>query len=144
MQTHQVKRVHKLAKKKQVGRGGRRGKTSGRGTKGQKARAGRKLRPAMRDEIKKLPKLRGYGMNRAHTVIHKDAKKFAVVNLGQLNVFEDNEVVNPTSLQVKGLIALRHGKFPQVKILAKGELTKKIKVENCTFSKKVGEILNLK
>lgn len=144
MQIHQIKRKHKLAKKKQVGRGGRRGKTSGRGTKGQKARAGRKLRPAMRDRIKKLPKLRGYGTKRSHTVIAKDAKKYATVNLGQLNIFEDNEIVNPVSLQAKGLINLRHGKFPVVKILALGELTKKVKVENCSYSKKAGEILGIK
>jgi len=44
-----------------VGRGGKRGKTAGRGTKGQNARAGRKKRPELRDIIKKLPKRRGYG-----------------------------------------------------------------------------------
>ena len=44
-----------------VGRGGKRGKTSGRGTKGQNARAGRKKRPEMRDFIKRIPKLRGRG-----------------------------------------------------------------------------------
>lgn len=144
MQIHQIKRKHKLAKKKQIGRGGRRGKTSGRGTKGQKARAGRKLRPALRDKIKKLPKLRGYGINRSHTVIAKDAKKFAIVNLGQLNIFDDGAVVNPTALLANGLINLRHGKFPKVKILAKGELSKKLKIEDCTYSKKVAELLNIK
>lgn len=44
-----------------VGRGGKRGKTSGRGTKGQNARAGRKKRPELRDFIKRVPKLRGRG-----------------------------------------------------------------------------------
>ena len=139
MQTHQIKRTHKLAKSKQIARGGRRGKQAGRGGKGQTARAGSSIRPALRDTIKKLPKLRGHGINRSHTVVFRDAKRFAIVNLGQLNVFENGEVVNPTSLQAKGLINLRHGKLPKVKILGRGELTKKIKVENCTFSKTVDE-----
>ena len=43
-----------------VARGGKRGKTAGRGTKGQKARAGHKIRPEIRDVIMRLPKLRGY------------------------------------------------------------------------------------
>src|SRR5574344_2176071 len=129
MQTHQIKRDNPLKKSRQIGRGGRRGKQSGRGGKGQTARAGAKLRPAMRDIIKKLPKLRGHGINRSHTVVYRDKKRFACVNLGQLDIFENGEVVNPTSLLAKGLIELRHGKMPSVKILAKGEITKKIKVE---------------
>lgn len=139
MQIHQIKRVHKLKKKKQIARGGRRGKQAGRGGKGQTARAGSSLRPAIRDTIKKLPKLRGHGINRSHTVVFKEAKKYTVVNLSQLNVYNDGEVVNPTSLLAKGLINLRHGKFPKVKILGKGEILKKIKLENCLFSKTTEE-----
>ncbi len=51
------------------GQGSTRGKQSGRGGKGQTARAGHKVRPEMRDIIKKLPKRRGYGKNRGRTVI---------------------------------------------------------------------------
>ncbi len=47
--------------KKRVGRGGKRGTYSGRGIKGQKSRAGRKMRPAIRDLIQRTPKLRGVG-----------------------------------------------------------------------------------
>ena len=54
-------RKTKNKKTRQVGRGGTRGKTSGRGTKGQNARAGRKKRPELRDFIKRIPKLRGRG-----------------------------------------------------------------------------------
>jgi len=61
MQFHNLKSKTKRRKARQVGRGGTRGKTSGRGTKGQNARAGRKKRPEMRDIIKKIPKLRGRG-----------------------------------------------------------------------------------
>jgi len=60
MQIHQLKRQHKNKKDRIVGRGGKHAKTSGRGGKGQTARAGNKRRPELRDIIKKLPKLRGY------------------------------------------------------------------------------------
>lgn len=63
MQFHTLKRKTPNKKSKQVGRGGTRGKTSGRGTKGQNARAGRKKRPELRDFIKRVPKLRGRGKN---------------------------------------------------------------------------------
>ena len=57
MQLHQISPKLKLKKKKLIGRGGKRGTYSGRGMKGQKARAGRKIRPASRDLIQSLPKL---------------------------------------------------------------------------------------
>jgi ribosomal protein L15 len=60
MQIHNLKRTHKNKKDRLVGRGGKHAKTSGRGGKGQTARAGNKRRPALRDIIKKLPKNRGY------------------------------------------------------------------------------------
>ncbi|MSR87620.1 MAG: hypothetical protein EXS69_00410 [Candidatus Zambryskibacteria bacterium] len=61
MQFHTLKRKTANKKSRQVGRGGTRGKTSGRGTKGQNARAGHKNRPELRDFIKRVPKLRGRG-----------------------------------------------------------------------------------
>lgn len=63
MQYHSLKRKTPNKKSTAVGRGGKRGKTSGRGTKGQNARAGRKKRPELRDFIKRFPKLRGRGKN---------------------------------------------------------------------------------
>ena len=63
MQLNNLKRRTKRMKSRQVGRGGTRGKTSGRGTKGQNARAGRKKRPEIRDFIKRFPKLRGRGVH---------------------------------------------------------------------------------
>ena len=57
----------KIAKRR-VGRGGKRGKTSGRGHKGQRQHGGHGVRPELRDMIKKLPKLRGHGINRSRTV----------------------------------------------------------------------------
>ncbi len=60
MQIHNLKRQHKNKRDRLVGRGGKHAKTSGRGGKGQTARAGNKRRPELRDIIKKLPKNRGY------------------------------------------------------------------------------------
>lgn len=60
MQIHDLKRTHKNKRDRIVGRGGKHAKTSGRGGKGQTARAGNKRRPELRDIIKKLPKNRGY------------------------------------------------------------------------------------
>ncbi len=59
MQLHTIGSSNKKAKKR-VGRGGKRGTTSGRGTKGQKSRSGHRIRPAIRDLILRLPKRRGY------------------------------------------------------------------------------------
>ncbi|MEK9186632.1 MAG: uL15 family ribosomal protein, partial [Patescibacteria group bacterium] len=59
MQLHQLKPRHRQYPKTRVGRGGKRGTTSGRGQKGQKSRSGHRIRPAERDYIQRLPKLRG-------------------------------------------------------------------------------------
>jgi len=74
MQLHNLKRQHKNKKDRIVGRGGKHAKTSGRGGKGQTARAGNKRRPELRDIIKKLPKNRGYKFNSINrkTIISKE------------------------------------------------------------------------
>ncbi|MDP2910331.1 MAG: uL15 family ribosomal protein [bacterium] len=133
MQIHQIKPKHKLKRKKRVGRGGKRGTYSGRGIKGQKSRAGRKMVPAIRELIKKYPKLRGYRARRS-------IKNVVVVNLEDLNEkFKDSEVVSPETLLEKKLIRRIKGRTPRVKILGKGELSKKLIIENCEFSKKAKE-----
>lgn len=115
-------------KKKLVGRGGKRGKTAGRGTKGQSARAGNKKRPELRDIIKKLPKLRGYKFNSVST-------KIATVNLSDLDKnFNDGDKITPGILASRGIIKMATGKVPPVKILAKGEITKKLIIANCELS----------
>jgi large subunit ribosomal protein L15 len=60
MQLHDFKNSIKKKYKKRIGRGGKRGTTSGRGQKGQKSRAGRRIRPAERDLIIRIPKRRGF------------------------------------------------------------------------------------
>ena len=135
MQFHELTSPASRKTAKRVGRGGTRGKTSGRGHKGQKARAGHRIRPEMRDIIKKLPKMRGHGKNRADTV---NASRTApvVVNLELIEKhFEAGETVSPATLVEKGLARKRGGKLPVVKILGKGELKKKVLFEGVTFSK---------
>lgn len=123
-----------MRKKKRVGRGGKRGKTSGRGHKGQKARAGHKIRPEMRDIIKKLPKRRGYGKNRGRTVNPRNVKP-KVVNLTDINkAFGAGETVSPRTLLEKNLIRRERGRTPTVKILGTGELAGKYVFERCLFS----------
>ncbi len=128
MQLHTLKRQHPNKKFQQVGRGGTRGKTSGRGGKGQTARAGNKRRPEIRDIIKKLPKLRGYRFA-------SFALKSSPVNVGALGVFEAGSIVNPKSLFEKNLIRRVNGTLSDVKILGNGEINKKLSIIDCKVSK---------
>ena len=128
MELNTLKRQHPNKKSQQVGRGGTRGKTSGRGGKGQTARAGNKRRPEIRDIIKKLPKLRGY---RFASVSVKESP----VNVGDLNIFESGAIINPASLFEKNLIRRVSGILPKVKILGGGELSKKLSISDCKISK---------
>lgn len=126
--------------KKRVGRGGKRGKTSGKGHKGQKARAGGTPRPEIRDIIKKIPKLRGHGKNRAKTVNDSRVKP-AVVNLKDLDVFKSGDAVNPESLVEKKLVTKAGGRIPVIKLLAKGEVTKKLTISGVAVSEAAKEAI---
>ncbi len=121
---------------KRVGRGGTRGKTAGRGTKGQKARAGHRIRPHIRDIIKKIPKLRGRGKN-SNKVFRA---KGVAVNLSALEAaFAPQARVTPSVLFSKGLIARVDGKMPPVKILGNGTLSKPLSVYECEVSSSAKE-----
>lgn len=126
-----IKSIGGRSFQKRVGRGGDRGKTSGRGTKGQKARAGHRIRPEMRDLIKKLPKRRGYGKNRAQAV-NNSIPDAVVVSIAKLEkAFAAGEMVTRESLVAKGVVQKKLGKFQPVKILggtAKDTLTKAVTV----------------
>lgn len=131
MQTHNLKRKNPNKKSKLVGRGGTHGKTSGRGTKGQNARAGHKKRPEIRDFIKRIPKLRGRGKN-INTSIK--AKPF-VVNLSLLNkIYKSGDTVSPQTLGEKGIVKTFSGVTPKVKVLGTGELDKKLILQNLEVS----------
>lgn len=101
-----------------IGRGGKRGTSSGRGTKGQKSRSGHRIRPAERDLLIRLPKLRGY-RNKSINV------KPRVVGLSQLEAMKGNEF----SLANLG----------KAKILGNGEITKAITVTGLPVSKSAKE-----
>ncbi len=133
MQLHQIKRKNPNKKSIKIGRGGKRGKTSGKGHKGQNARAGTSKRPEMRDLIKKLPKKRGYRFKSIQI-------KPTVINLEMLEKnFKEGDKINPVILLEKSLINKKSGKIPVVKILSDGEITKKILVSGCFFSKTTKE-----
>lgn len=132
--------LHSLTKsagqktKRRVGRGGKRGKTSGHGHKGQKQHGRHGIRPEIRDMIKKLPKLRGHGINRSRTVNSSRVANIPV-NLAQLEeFFSAGDTVNPVALVAKKIVSNRGGKAPVVKILARGTITKKLIIENCITS----------
>ena len=116
------------------GQGSTRGKQSGRGGKGQTARAGHKIRPEWRDIIKKLPKRRGHGKNRASTV--DPTRRDAVpVGLELLEAaFAAGAEVTPKTLKEHGVIDGRIKKLPLVKILGNGTLSKKLIVKGCHVS----------
>lgn len=133
MQIHNLKRKNANKKARQVGRGGKRGKTAGRGTKGQLARAGHKVRPEIRDIIKRLPKLRGYSFKSFEI-------KPEVVNLADIeSAFGAGETVSPAALLEKGLVRKAGGGRPRVKILGDGEISKKFTFEDCLVSLKAKE-----
>ncbi len=127
MKLHHLKPAPGSKKRKiRVGRGeaGRRGKTAGRGTKGQKARS--KVRPGFEGGQmpmqRRLPKLKGF-KNRNKVV-------FAVVNVERLAEFDAGSVVTPDELRSSGL-AKKRG---PIKILGEGELDKALTVHAHAFS----------
>jgi len=110
-----------------IGESSGHGKTSGRGGKGQTARSGGSIRLGFEGGqmplLRRIPK-RGFN-NRAFRT------EFAVVNVEDLNVFEDGAEVTPESLQDRGLLKkLLDG----VKVLGAGELKKKLTVKAQRFS----------
>ena len=132
MELHSLTTQKGLTGTRRVGRGGKRGKTSGRGGKGQTARAGNKPRPEMRDRIKKIPKRRGYGKNRSATVVPRVPA--APISLNRLSGFVEGETVSPRTLVAKGVVRRGSGKLPTVKILGVGALATKLIFEKVSFS----------
>ncbi|HHT83939.1 MAG: 50S ribosomal protein L15 [Christensenellales bacterium] len=115
---------------KRVGRGigSGTGKTSGRGHKGQKARSGGGVRPGFEGGqmplIRRLPK-RGFNNDRFKKV-------YSIINIEDLNVFEDNTVINADLLLQKGILSKiePYG----LKVLGNGSLTKKLTVQANKFT----------
>lgn len=128
MQIHQLKSKTKRVTSQLVGRGGKRGKTAGRGTKGQRARAGHKIRPEIRDVIKRLPKLRGYSFG----TIQVPTQGVTLKSID--SHFKASETVSPRTLLEKNLIRQTGGTLPPVKVLATGTLSKALTFTGCAVS----------
>lgn len=128
MQFHQLTQNSSNRRGQRIGRGGKRGTYSGRGIKGQKARAGAKFRPAERDILKKIPKLRGYRFKSFRPAL-------VVVNLDTLaRYFKAGDTINPEILLKKKIIQRIGGKTPLVKILGRGDAGTKFVFKHVTFS----------
>ena len=114
---------------KRVGRGpgSGHGKTSTRGHKGQKARSGGGVRPGF--EGGQMPLQRRIPKRGFNNIFKKE---YAIVNIGDLNGFEDGTSITPELLQEAGIIkSLKDG----VKILGNGELEKRLKLKVHKISK---------
>jgi large subunit ribosomal protein L15 len=105
-----------------IGESSGHGKTSGKGHKGQKARSGGSIRLGFEGGqmplIRRLPKR---GFNNANF-----KKNYAIVNLDDLAVFDEGASVNEASLLERKLI---RGKYVGLKVLARGEISKKLVIE---------------
>ncbi len=130
MKLHELERnIGATHAKKRVGRGpgSGLGKTSGRGQKGQKARSGASINPVFEGGqlplYRRIPK-RGFSNAKFKT-------RYAVINLGQLNVFEDGTVVTPALLKDTGIIK---NQLDGVKVLGNGKLEKKLTIQASKFS----------
>ena len=116
----------KPAWRKGRGPGSGNGKTAGKGHKGQNARSGGGVRPGFEGGqiplYRKLPK-RGFN--------NKFAKHYAIVNVSDLNMFNDGDTINLAVLMEAGLVTKA---LDGLKVLGNGEITKKITVEAKIFS----------
>ena len=116
-------------RKKIVGRGSGSGlgKTSGRGQKGQNARSGGGVSPVFEGGqlplYRRLPK-RGFSNHDFKTV-------YAVINVSDLNVFNDGDVVTPALLKEKGIVKKQ---LDGIKVLGNGTLDKKLTIQAHRFS----------
>ena len=115
------------AKRKGIGRGSGNGKTSGRGQKGQNSRSGGGVRANFEGGqiplYRRLPK-RGFSNAKFKTT-------YAVINVSDLNKFEDGTVVTPALLKETGLLK---NQLDGVKVLGNGTLEKKLTIQANKFS----------
>lgn len=130
MKLHELKKNEGATfRKKIVGRGSGSGlgKTSGHGQKGQNARSGGGVSPVFEGGqlplYRRLPK-RGFSNHDFKTV-------YAVINVGDLNVFNDGDVVTPALLKEKGIVKKQ---LDGIKVLGNGTLEKKITIQAHRFS----------
>ena len=127
--------IQKRRKRKRLGRGpgSGHGKTAGRGHKGFGSRAGASKRTGYEGgQMPLFRRLAKVGFNNKEF-----ADKVAIVNISALDrAFDDGATVNPESLAEKGLAK---GRYDVIKVLANGNLTKKLTVQAHRFSKAAEE-----
>lgn len=129
MQLNTLRPKTKNRRGQRIGRGGKRGTTAGRGTKGQKARAGHKIRPQIREIVKRMPKLRGYKFRTFQA-------KSVPVRLEILEKnFEKGASITLADLLKKRIVATAHGSAPRVKILGSGAISKSFSIVGLAVSK---------
>lgn len=142
MQIHQITKPQQKTKKR-VGRGGKRGTYSGRGVKGQRARAGSRIRPQIRDYFEKMPKVRGMTRkpgqhDNVGSKFNRPTKTKAplfVLDIMVLNeAVQDGDIIDIKYLLNKELVRPYKGHFPRVKLLGKGNFTKKITIRGILIS----------
>lgn len=123
--TNLEKTTIKRKKRIGLGHGSGRGKTSGRGTKGQLARNNTQLDfdGDANPLIRRLPFLRGKGRNKSLQATR------LVINLSALDVFVDKEVVDIESLAKHQLVRLKDAKANGVKILGVGDIKKALTIK---------------
>ncbi len=120
-----------VGKRKGRGHGSGNGKTGGRGHKGQKARSGGKVRAGF--EGGQMPLVRRVPKRGFNNIF---AKPLTAVNVAALNRFEDGAVVDAAALIEAGIIS----SCPNgLKVIANGNLTKKITVKAAAFSESAKE-----
>ncbi len=123
---------HKAERRVGRGHGSGRGKTAGRGTKGQKARTGGTIHRAFNGGqtrlSKRLPFLRGLGNSN-----YAFRKNYAIVNVADLARYEAGTEVTPTELAARGLMTSTESEG-LVKILGNGELDRALTVRAHKFS----------
>ncbi|MDR1467167.1 MAG: 50S ribosomal protein L15 [Oscillospiraceae bacterium] len=117
----------KLPKRVGRGHGSGQGKTAGRGHKGQNSRSGGGVRPGF--EGGQMPLQRRVPKRGFNNIF---SQKVAVVNLDCLNIFENGSFIDVEVLKKHKKVK---GNFDIVKILARGELDKKLTVKVGSFSK---------
>lgn len=128
MQIHQLKKTYKTKKKKRVGRGGKKGNYSGRGMKGQKSRAGHKIKPQIRETILKFPKQRGVKFQPLKE------KPLVVLLSDIVRKFPQSCVITPKKLEKAGLISQPKSKKYPVKILGQMDLKYAYTIRGCLVS----------
>ena len=115
-----------VGQRKGRGTGTGNGKTAGRGHKGQKARSGGKVRIGF--EGGQMPLARRVPKRGFNNIF---AKPLTAVNVSELEIFENGAVVDAAALLEKGIVSdCKYG----LKVLARGELTKKLTVKAAAFS----------